>query len=181
MHIKQNTIEKKDQRQTYFSPDTNRISMFTTSNNNLIGHKNKIELIKNIKDKKLSKNIRNNIISNIIKVEEVISQKNKKINKILSSSYSQKNELISNQKIKVRLKNQEPDSNQNQNAHLEKENKANFNELNMHNLNNEINVNKLINKHINKFNFGSISSNDILNQVNQFKNLKKSKMQKYFQ
>ena len=180
-NIKQNTIEKKDQRQTYFSPDTNRISMFTTSNNNLIGHKNQIELIKNIKDKKLSKNIRNNIISNIIKVEEVISQKNKKINKILSSSYSQKNELISNQKIKVRLKNQEPDSNQNQNAHLEKENKANINELNMNNLNNEINVNKLINKHINKFNFGSISSNDILNQVNQFKNLKKSKMQKYFE
>ena len=91
-NIKQNTIEKKDQRQTYFSPDNNRISMFTTSNNNLMGHKNQIELIKNIKDKKLSKNIRNNIISNIIKVEEVISQKNKKINKILSSSYSQKNE-----------------------------------------------------------------------------------------
>ena len=180
-NIKQNTIEKKDQRQTYFSPDTNRISMFTTSNNNLIGHKNQIELIKNIKDKKLSKNIRNNIISNIIKVEEVISQKNKKINKILSSSYSQKNELISNQKIKVRLKNQEPDSNQNQNAQIEKENKAYINELNMNNLNNEINVNKLINKHINKFNFGSISSNDILNQVNQFKNLKKSKMQKYFE
>ena len=180
-NIKQNTIEKKDQRQTYFSPDTNRISMFTTSNNNLIGHKNQIELIKNIKDKKLSKNIRNNIISNIIKVEEVISQKNKKINKILSSSYSQKNELISNQKIKVRLKNQEPDSNQNQNAQIEKENKANINELNINNLNNEINVNKLINKHINKFNFGSISSNDILNQVNQFKNLKKSKMQKYFE
>ena len=108
----QNTIEKKDQRQNYFSSDNNnRISMFTTSNNiksntNILGHKNQIELIKNIKDKKLSKNIRNNIISNIIKVEEVISQKNKKIKKILSSSYSQKNELNSNQKIKVRLKNQ---------------------------------------------------------------------------
>ena len=51
----------------------------------------------------------------------------------------------------------------------------------MNNLNNEINVNKLINKHINRFNFGSISSNDILNQVNQFKNLKKSKIQKYFE
>ena len=79
----QNTIEKKDQRQNYFSSDNNnRISMFTTSNNiksntNILGHKNQIELIKNIRDKKLSKNIRNNIISNIIKVEEVISQKNK--------------------------------------------------------------------------------------------------------
>ena len=168
-NIIQNTIEKKDQRQNYFSSDSNHLSMFTTSNNlksnnNILGHKNQIELIKNIKDKKLSKNIRNNIISNIIKVEEVISQKNKKIKKILSSSYSQKNELNSNQKIKVRLKNQEqnPDSK---------------NQIN----DNEINENKSLNKHINKFKLGSISTNDMLNQVNEFNNLKKSKIQKYYQ
>ena len=75
--------------------------MFTTSNNlkpnnsnnKKMGHKNQIELIKNIRDKKLSKNIRNNIIINIIKVEESINQK---IKKLLSSSYFQKNELNSN-------------------------------------------------------------------------------------
>ena len=172
----QNTIEKKDQRQNYFSSDNNnRISMFTTSNNikpntNILGHKNQIELIKNIKDKKLSKNIRNNIISNIIKVEEVISQKNKKIKKILSSSYSQKNELNSNQKIKVRLKNQE------QNSNLNEQN--NKNEINN---NNNLDENKSINKHINKFKIGSISTNDMLDRVNEYKNLKKSKIQKYYE
>ena len=172
----QNTIEKKDQRQNYFSSDNNnRISMFTTSNNiksntNILGHKNQIELIKNIKDKKLSKNIRNNIISNIIKVEEVISQKNKKIKKILSSSYSQKNELNSNQKIKVRLKNQE------QNSNINEQNNKNEN-----NIYNNLDENKSINKHINKFKIGSISTNDMLSKVNEFKNLKKSKIQKYYE
>ena len=178
-NIIQNTIEKKDQRQNYFSSDSNnRISMFTTSNNiksnnNILGHKNQIELIKNIKDKKLSKNIRNNIINNIIKVEEVISQKNKKIKKILSSSYSQKNELNSNQKIKVRLKNQEQNLNQNSNLNEQNENENKEN--------NNINENKLINKHINKFKFASLSTNDMLNKVSQYKNLKKSKMQKYYE
>ena len=174
-NIIQNTIEKNEQRQNYFSPDNNRLSMFTTSNNlkpnnsnnKKMGHKNQIELIKNIRDKKLSKNIRNNIISNIIKVEEVINQKNKKIKKILSSSYSQKNELNSNQKIKVRLKNQE----QNEKNEI---NNNNINDTNM-------NVNKLINKHINKFKFGSISTNDMLEQINQYKNIKKSKIQKYYE
>ena len=174
-NIIQNTIEKNEQRQNYFSPDNNRLSMFTTSNNlkpnnsnnKKMGHKNQIELIKNIRDKKLSKNIRNNIISNIIKVEEVINQKNKKIKKILSSSYSQKNELNSNQKIKVRLKNQE----QNEKNEI---NNNNINDTNM-------NVNKLINKHINKFKFASLSTNDMLNKVSQYKNFKKSKMQKYYE
>ena len=180
----QNTLEKKDQRQTHFSPDNNRVSMFTTSNhfksnNNIIGHKNKMELIKNIKDKKLSKNIRNNIISNIIKVQEVIEEKNKKIKKILSSSYSQKNEINSNAKIKVKLKNQEQNLNNNDNSKEKNDN----NELNINNINNEYNfdMNKLINKHINKFKFGSISLNDMFNQANQDKNGAAIKIQKYYE
>ena len=176
----QNTIEKKDQRQNYFSPDNNRLSMFTTSNNfksnkNILENKNQIELIKNIKDKKLSKNIRNNIINNIIKVEEVISQKNKTIKKILSSSYSQKNELNANQKIKVRLKNQEQNINQN----IEVKEEQNNNDLKI--INELSNENKASNKHINKFKLGSISTNDIINKVNEIKNIKKSKIQKYYE
>ena len=152
-----NPGDKKDIRENYFSSDNNfKMSMFTTSNNfnPKANIKNKIELIKNIKDKKLSKNIRNNIISNIIKADEVISQKNKKIKKLLSSSYSKKNLINSNQKIKVKLKN---------------------NEINDNNNNEKIN-----NKYENKIKYDSNSIKDIIKEQTENK-INKSKIKKYYE
>ena len=75
------TIEVKEQKENYFSSDNyiHKTSIFITSDNIIfINQKNKIELIKNIKQKKLLKKISNNIINNIIKSEDENCQKNKK-------------------------------------------------------------------------------------------------------
>ena len=63
----------------------------------------------------------------------------------------------------------------NKNLNINEKNESESKEIN------NINENKSINKHINKFKFASLSTNDMLNKVSQYKNLKKSKMQKYYE
>ena len=139
----------KEQRENCFSSDNNhKTSIFTNNNNNLSNNKNKIDLIKNNKEKILKKNMSNNIINNIVKEEDTLQQKNKKNKKVLSSSCSQKNTIISNQKIKVRRKNPPKYSNKAVN------NKNDINNINK-------NVNKFINKCLTKFRLSSTSAKNI--------------------
>ena len=164
------TMKAKDQKDNYFSSDNNihKTSIFTTSDNiNFMNQKNKIDIIKNIKQKKLMKNISNNLINNIIKAEDAIIQKNKKNKKVLSSSCSQKNTLNSNQKIKVRRKNQGKYSNKifnNKNKYINK------------------NVDKFINKCITKFRLSSTSSKNLKENNNENKNTNtnKTNAKKYY-
>ena len=164
------TMKAKDQKDNYFSSDNNihKTSIFTTSDNiNFMNQKNKIDIIKNIKQKKLMKNISNNLINNIIKAEDAIIQKNKKNKKVLSSSCSQKNTLNSNQKIKVRRKNQGQYSNKifnNKNKYINK------------------NVDKFINKCITKFRLSSTSSKNLKENNNENKNTNTNKInaKKYY-
>ena len=154
------TLKPKEQNQNYFSLDNNyKTSVFTTVNNN-INNKNKIESIKNNKDKKIQKKKTNNIINNMVKVEDSITQKNKKIKKVLSSSCSQKNTLSSNnQKIKVRRKYQA----QHSNKILYKNNHNKIKNINK-------NANKFINKCLTKFRLSSTSAKNIKEKNYENKN-----------
>ena len=151
------TLKKNHQNQNYFSLDNNNqvISMFTTTNNNFGNHKNKMELIKNSKEK--------NSINKKDK-DKVEEQKNKKIKKVLSSSCSQKITLKTNQKIKVRRKNQ-----------------AQYSNKIFNNKNNEVNIknnniNKFINKCITKLKLNSTSTKNLKEKKNEtIKNNKKNK------
>ena len=143
----------REQKENCFSLDNNKKSLFTTNSNiNLTNKKNKIDLIKNNKEKLLIKNMSNNMINNLVKEEDIIQQKNKKNKKVLSSSCSQKNNLNSNQKIKVRRKNEQKYNNK-------VFNNKNKNNYDINNLNK--NVNKFINKCLTKFRLSSTSAKNI--------------------
>ncbi len=158
------TFKKNHQKQNFFSLDNNNhmTSMFTTTNNNNNNninnnnyekYKNKIEIIKNSKEK--------NIINKKDKIEDTLVQKNKKIKKVLSSSCSQKITLKINQKIKVRRKNQ---------AHYS--NKMFNNKYNDINIKNN-NINKFINKCLTKLKINSTSAKSLKDR--QYDNTSKTK------
>ena len=168
--IEYNNI-KKGQKKNCFSSDNNnnKVSMFNTSNNfnlknkDFYANKNKIESMKNSKEKKLLKNISNNLISNIVRIEDIIFQNNK----FLSYSNSKRNTLSSNNKIKVKKKHQT------QNINKVFKNKKKNDHLNN-------NLNKFINKYMTKFKFNSTYTKNIKEKNFENKHLNNKGAKKYY-
>lgn len=170
------TIQKNYQKQNYFSHDYNsKMPMYNTSNNfnsnnkAFAKNKGKIELMKSNKEKKLIKNLSNNLkcnLSNLIKAGDIIVQQNKKNNKVLSSSNSQRNTLTSNKKIKVRRKRQ-----------LYSNKFFNNNDINI-NLNSNANI--FMNKCLTKFKTNSILVKNIKEKKYKNKNIHKIIEKKYY-